>query len=69
MENNPTFLRTDNNIIINEKCIRWVKKMNECLHVCMKSDGCDKLEISSTHKICKENTPDSYNKLNKHFDS
>jgi hypothetical protein len=36
MENNEkkdSYLRTDDNKIINEKYIRWVLKMNECLDV------------------------------------
>lgn len=69
---NPTinkktsYLKADDNKIINEKCIRWVKKIDQCLHVCNKSEGCD-IGIG-THKICKSNNPDSYDKLNKHFE-
>lgn len=64
---NENWCKTDNNRIINEKYIRWVKKMNECLEVCMKSTGCN-INDGTTHKICKINNPDSYNKLNKHFE-
>ena len=65
MEHNQTvYLKTDDNKIINEKCIRWVKKMSECLEVCTKSTGCS---VSDTHRICKSNNPDSYNKLNNFF--
>jgi len=66
MENNQiSFIKADDNKIINEKFIRWVKKMDECLEVCQKFTGC---EIGKdTHKICKLNNPDSYNKLNIHF--
>jgi len=68
MENyNISYLKTDDNRIINEKHIRWVKKMNECLEVCTKSFGCG-INDGSTHKICKINNPDTYNKLNKHFE-
>jgi hypothetical protein len=63
METN--FIKTDNNKIINEKCIRWVKKMDECLEVCIKSDGCR--DGVNTHKICKLNNPNSYEKLNRLF--
>ena len=67
MENNqPSYLKTDDNKIINEKCIRWVKKMSECLEVCTKSTGCG-AKNGDTHKICKLNNVDSYNKLNRHF--
>ena len=66
MENNQTYIKTDDNKIINEKYIRWVQKISECLEVCTKSTGCD-TKSGGTHKICKLNNLDSYNKLNKHF--
>ena len=69
MENDTnSYLKTDHGIIINEKCIRWVKKMNECLHVCIRTSGCDLLAFDDTHKICKINSQQSYDKLNKHFE-
>ena len=66
MENNIPYIKTDNNTIINEKCILWVKKMDECLTICMKSSGCS--GGRDTHKICKINNPESYNKLKPFFD-
>ena len=69
MENNKTtYLKTDDNKIINEKYIKWVKKMSDCLEVCVKSTGCNINDGSTTHKICKINNLHSYNKLNKFFD-
>ena len=72
MKNNKTvYFKTDDNRIINENCIRWVKKMSDCLEVCIKQSGCylyDGDGYRDTHKICKLNSPDSYNKLNKHFE-
>jgi hypothetical protein len=65
MEN--TYIKTDNNRIINERCITWIQKMNDCLEVCVKTDGCS-IRGGDTHRICKFNNPDSYNKLNKHFE-
>jgi hypothetical protein len=59
-----TFVKTDDNKIINEKCIKWVKKIDGCLEICTTGNGC---YIGDTHKICKENNPESYKKLNKHF--
>jgi hypothetical protein len=45
------------------------KKMNDCLEVCIKVRGCTMNgKGGDTHKICKINNPDSYNKLNKHFE-
>lgn len=66
MENDKVqYLKTDENKIINEKHIRWVKKINDCLEVCTKSTGCGDKE---THKICKLNNLYSYNELNRHFE-
>ena len=59
------FIAADNDIIINQATIRWVKKMNDCLEVCSKQSGCT-LE-KETIRICKINNPDSYNQLNKYF--
>ena len=61
-----SYIKTDDNKIINEKYIRWVKKMNECLEICVKSSGCN--EKNDTHRICKLNSLESYNKFNKYFE-
>ena len=61
----PTFLKTDDNRIINEAAIRWVKQMGECLEVCLKTDGCEIQQ--GTHRICKDVNPSSYVKLESHF--
>jgi hypothetical protein len=65
--NNIVYFKTDDNKIINENSIRWVKKMNDCLEVCIKITGCN-VDYGDTHKICKLHNLDSYNKLNKHFE-
>ena len=65
MENNIIFIKADNNKIINEKCIVWVKKIDECLYVCTKTFGCS---TEDTHKICKLNNADSYHKLDRNFE-
>jgi len=73
MENNITennkvsYLKADDNKIINENCIKWVKKFSNCLEVCTKSYGCNIIN-GDTHRICKINNLDSYNKLNKFFE-
>jgi len=66
---NPSYIKADGNTLINEKCIRWVRKMDECLEVCTKSTGCGTrwTGISDTIRICKVNNPDSYDKLNFYF--
>ncbi len=63
---NTEFIKVDNNKVINAKCIRWIRKMDECLEVCVKSTGCRKAR--GTHRVCKLYNLDSYNKLNKHFE-
>lgn len=71
MDSKVSFIKTDDNIIINETCIRWVKKMNDCLEVCAKSSGCvsdTTTMFRNTHRICKENSPVSFKKLNAHFE-
>jgi len=60
-----SYIKTDGNKIINEKNIKWIKKMAECLEVCTKSNGC--VTEKDTHTICKFHTPDSYSKLNRLF--
>lgn len=66
MENKSTYIKTDHNNVINEKYIRWIKKMGDCMEVCLKTNGCDVKR--DTHTICKLYSLDSYNKLNKHFE-
>ena len=41
--------------------------MSNCLEVCTKTTGCN-VENKDTHRICELYNPDSYNKLNKHFE-
>lgn len=57
-----SYIKADDNKIINKKCIIWVKKMNDCLEVCTKISGCS--IGHDTHKICKKYNEESYNKLN-----
>jgi len=63
-DNKNIYIRVDDNKVINEKCIKWIKKIDDCLAVCTKSNGC---YMKDTHKICKINNLDSYNELNKYF--
>lgn len=65
-EKHIEFIKVDNNKIINLSCIKWVKRLDECMEICTKGDGC---YVGDTHKLCKINHPESYDKLNKHFDS
>jgi len=54
MENNQTYNKKDNNKIINEKYIKLVQKMGECLEVCTKSIDCHGKSTSNTNKMCLE---------------
>jgi hypothetical protein len=65
-KNKTSYIKADNNTIINEKYIRWIKKIDDCLKVCAKPIGCTNTD---TLDICKIYNPDSYNKLNKHFET
>ena len=59
------YIKTDDNKIIKEQHIRWVKKMNECLKVCTISAGCTEYQV---HSICKTNSLKGYSHLNKYFE-
>ena len=49
MKNNEAlYLKTDDNKVINEKYIRWIKKINDCLEVCTKYTGCN-VKNQDTH--------------------
>lgn len=60
-----TYVVTDDQFALNQKHIRWIKKMEDCLSVCSKSDGC---EVRMAHKICKDKSPAAYEKLNRIFE-
>lgn len=59
MDGKSSYIKTDNNTFLNEKNIVWVKQMNDCLKVATMQTGA----LCNTYKICKLNSPDSYNKL------
>jgi len=68
MENNQvSYIKADGNKIINEKYIKWITKIDDCLELCTRSVGCGTND-GTTHKICKINSLDSYNKLKKFFE-
>lgn len=60
-----SYIKTDNNKIINERCIVWVKKMDECMEICTKQNGC--IDYIDTHRVCKMYSSSSYDKLNNWF--
>jgi hypothetical protein len=61
-----TFIKVDDNTILNMNCIRWVKKMDECLQICSKMNGCS--GKNETHQICKINNATSFSKINRFFE-
>jgi hypothetical protein len=50
------------------KYIRWIKKIDECMNICSRMNGCD-VNDGSSLRVCKLYNPSSYNKLNKLFQS
>jgi NADH:ubiquinone oxidoreductase subunit E len=66
VNNKNTYLKTDDNKIINEKCIKWVKQMENCLEVCTMSPGC--IVNKNTHRVCKDKSYESYMKLISFFE-
>ena len=61
---NKKYIKMDDNTCINKKYIRWIKQMNDCLEVCVKSNGCDRFQ---THRVCVSNNPDSFMKLREYI--
>jgi hypothetical protein len=59
MDSKSWYIKTDNNTFINEQNIVWVEQMNECLKVATMQTGA----LCNTYKICKFNSPHSYDKL------
>ena len=61
------YITADNDVIINEKSIKWIKKINDCMEICTNSTGCSM--NNDTHKICKINNLESFLRLDKKFSS
>ena len=66
MDQNKQFIQVDALKLINIQCIRWVKKMDECLQICSKANGCT--GGVDTHQVCKINNAESYRRLNRLFE-
>ena len=67
MGSKQSYIKSDDNTIINEKCIIWIKRWGDCLEVSTTHPNDNKL-YQNTHTICKSTSLHSYNKLNKHFE-
>ena len=59
------YIKMDNNTLVNESAIRWVRKIDECMKICTRSDGCS---LKNTHSLCKNTNADSYNYLQRFFE-
>lgn len=59
MDSEISYIKTDDNIFINEQNIVWMKQMNDCLRVATVETSA----LWNVHKICKFNSPHSYDKL------
>jgi len=55
------FLLTDNDLVVNEDHIVWIQRIHDCMHVCVKTDGC--VAKKSTHKVCKDIQTTSFARL------
>ncbi len=58
------YIKVNENQVINNKYIKWLKKCDECILVCNRPEGC---YLSQTYTICKDQNPTSYERLNKYF--
>jgi len=62
------YIKADDDVIINEKQIRWIKKINDCMEICSKQSGCSlNTGGRETHKVCKINNLESFLRLDKKF--
>ena len=58
-----SYIKADDNTMLNENYIKSIKQVNDCYHICINSNGC---KNSDTYKICKLNI-ESYTKINNIF--
>ena len=62
------YIKADDDVIINEKQIRWIKKINDCMEICSKQSGCSLNNgAEETHKVCKINNLETFLRLDKKF--
>lgn len=66
--NKCNFIKINENTIINENYIQWMKQIGDCIYMCNKVYGCDEGTLYGTHKVCKGgDNHKSYVKIEKHF--
>ena len=64
---NLPYIKVTNDKLINQNAITWIRRIEECMHICTRTDGCDVEKTS--HKICKYDNPTGYNRVNTLFSS
>ncbi len=58
------YIRTDNGTLIHERAILWMRRVEECIHLCSRTVGCSEHPVQgNTHRICKDFSPETYNRL------
>jgi len=57
------FIKTGENKFINKNFIRWIKQVDDCYHICTKSNGCT--GNGDTHTVCKKTFPTSFENIEK----
>lgn len=35
----PRYIKVDGDVIVNEKHVRWVKRLHDCMYICMKTNS------------------------------
>jgi hypothetical protein len=61
------FIKLNDNTIINENYIQWMKKIGDCIYMCNKVYGCDEATLYGAHRICKTENLKTYSKIEKYF--
>lgn len=61
------YVKVNDNMIINENHIRWIKRMKECLEICTRANECS-IQHGETYRICKADNYENYMKLSKYLD-
>ena len=63
---NSPFIQVKPDILINQNYITWIQRIDECMHICTKVDGCT---LNTAHKVCNSVNPTGYEKIHMLFPS
>lgn len=67
MDNN--FIKISDDEVINQTAIKWMKKMDECIEICINDDcGVTFSGYPYTKHVCQFSNKELFNILNRHFD-